>query len=328
MTIILSKPIVGLMKTKILSIALATSIALSGCAQSTPDVQPTQEPFTGITIVASTNVWGDIAKSIGGDRVQVVSIIENFAQDPHSYEASARDQLAVNDADLIVANGGGYDSFIDTLAKSAGNENIVYAYLPDELAKEDQAAKEDDGHDHDHDHDHAEGNEHVWYDFHVVEDFASRLAGALAALDSEYSTVYSDNLVVFQTEIEILEDRVAAFSGKYAGSTVVTSEPVADYLLTEMGLENLTPASFSQAIEEELDVSPKDLLEIQKLLKSKSVDVFVVNPQTGSVQIDGLVSLAKQNGVSVVELSELLPAGSRYYDWMDLNIANLEAALR
>ena len=321
---ILSKPIVGLMKTKILSIALATSIALSGCAQSATEVQPTQEPFTGITVVASTNVWGDIAKSIGGDRVQVVSIIENFAQDPHSYEASARDQLAVNDADLIVANGGGYDSFIDTLAKSAGNENIVYAYLPDELAKEDQAAKEDDGHDHDH----AEGNEHVWYDFHVVEDFASRLAGALAALDSEYSTVYSDNLVVFQTEIEILEDRVAAFSGKYAGSTVVTSEPVADYLLTEMGLENLTPASFSQAIEEELDVSPKDLLEIQKLLKSKSVDVFVVNPQTGSVQIDGLVSLAKQNGIAVVELSELLPEGSRYYDWMDLNIANLEAALR
>jgi zinc/manganese transport system substrate-binding protein len=314
------------MKTKLLALALATSIALSGCAQSTPEVQPTAEPFTGITIVASTNVWGDIAKSIGGDRVQVVSIIENFAQDPHSYEASARDQLAVNDADLIIANGGGYDSFIDTLAKSAGNENIVYAYLPDELAKEDQAAKEDDGHDHDHDH--AEGNEHVWYDFHVVEDFASRLAGALAALDSEYSTVYSDNLVVFQTEIEILEDRVAAFSGKYSGSTVVTSEPVADYLLIEMGLENLTPKSFSQAIEEELDVSPKDLLEIQKLLKSKSVDVFVVNPQTGSVQIDALIELAKQNGISIVELSELLPAGSRYFDWMDLNIANLEAALR
>lgn len=314
----------GPMKTKLLAVALVSSIALTGCAQSTPEVRPTQEPFTGITVVASTNVWGDIAKSIGGDRVQVVSIIESFAQDPHSYEASARDQLAVNDADLIVANGGGYDSFIDTLAKSAGNENIIYAYLPEELAKEDQAAKEDDGHDHDH----AEGNEHVWYDFHVVEDFASRLAGALAALDSEYSTVYSDNLVVFQTEIEILEDRVAAFSGKYSGSTVVTSEPVADYLLLEMGLENLTPASFSQAIEEELDVSPKDLLEIQKLLKSKSVDVFVVNPQTGSVQIDGLVSLAKQNGVSVVELSELLPEGSRYYDWMDLNIANLEAALR
>jgi zinc/manganese transport system substrate-binding protein len=316
------------MKIESLALVAASVLVLAGCATTQPEAQSTQVPFDGITIVASTNVWGDIAKSIGGDRVQVVSIIENFAQDPHSYEASARDQLAVNDADLIVANGGGYDSFIDTLAKSAGNENIVYAYLPDELAKEDQAAKEDDGHDHDHDHDHAEGNEHVWYDFHVVEDFASRLAGALAALDSEYSSDYSDNLIDFQGEIEILEDRIAAVSGKYAGATVIASEPVANYLLIELGLENLTPKSFSQAIEEELDVSPKDLLEIQKLLKSKSVDVFVVNPQTGSVQIDELVSLAKQNGIVVVELSELLPEGSRYYDWMDLNIANLEEALR
>jgi zinc/manganese transport system substrate-binding protein len=311
------------MKIRNLALAIFAALVLAGCAPTQPETQPTEEPFTGITIVASTNVWGDVAKSIGGDRVQVVSIIENFAQDPHSYEASARDQLAVNDADLIVANGGGYDPFIDALAKSAGNENVVYAYLAEELEAEDENPK-DDGHNHDH----SDGNEHVWYDFHVAEDFASRLAGALAALDPEYSTLYSDNLVVFQSEIEILEDRMAEISGKYSGASFVASEPVANYLLIEIGLKDLTPKSFSQAIEEELDVSPKDLLEIQNLLKAKSVDVFVVNPQTGSVQIDGLVELAKQNGVAVVEMSELLPAGSRYYDWMDLNIANLEAALR
>jgi zinc/manganese transport system substrate-binding protein len=306
------------MKIKSLAVVTASVFVLTGCATTGPEAQPTETPFDGITIVASTNVWGDIAESIGGERVQVISIVENFAQDPHSYEASARDQLAVNDADLLIANGGGYDPFMDALAKSAGNKEIVYAYLAEELAKE------DDGHNHDH----SDGNEHVWYDFHVAEDFASRLAGALAALDAEYSSVYSDNLIDFQGEIEILEDRMAEVSGKYGGSTFIASEPVANYLLIEMGLEDLTPASFSQAIEEELDVSPKDLLEIQKTLKSKSVDVFVVNPQTGSVQIDGLVELANQNGIDVVELSELLPEGSKYYDWMDLNIANLEAALR
>ena len=306
------------MKIKNLALVTAAVLVLAGCSTTEPEVQPTETPFDGITIVASTNVWGDIAKSIGGDRVQVVSIIENFAQDPHSYEASARDQLAVNDADLIVANGGGYDPFIDALAKSAGNKDIVFAYLAEELAKEDG----------DHNHDHSDGNEHVWYDFHVVEDFANRLAAALAVLDSDYSSEYSDNLIDFQGEIEILEDRIAAASGKYSGASFVASEPVANYLLLELGLKDLTPKSFSQAIEEELDVSPKDLLEIQNLLKTKKVNVFAVNPQTGSVQIDALIELAKQNGISIVELSELLPAGSRYYDWMDLNIANLEAALR
>lgn len=312
------------MKLKALVLAYVATIVLAGCAPGAPVEEPTQVPFNGINIVASTNVWADVAKSIGGDRVQVVSIIDTFSQDPHSYEASARDQLAVNDADLILANGGGYDPFMKSLAKAAGNKDIIYAYLAKELAAEDDAPKENKGHTHNH----SDGNEHVWYDFHVVEGFASRLAAQLATLDPEYSSVYSDNLIVFQNEIEILEDRMATVSGKYAGSTVVTSESVADYLLIELGLKNLTPKSFSQAIEEELDVSPRDFSEIQNLLKSKGVDVFVVNPQTGSTQIESLVALAEQSGVFIVELSELLPEGEKYFEWMDSNIANLEAALR
>ena len=317
----------GLMKIKALTLSTVTALLLSGCAVigSSPEVtEPTEVPFTGLTVVSSTNVWGDIAKSVGGDRVQVISIIESFSQDPHSYEASARDQLAVNDADLVIANGGGYDSFMDALAAAANQENILYAYLPDELAKEDQKAKEDDGHDHDH----ADGNEHVWYDFHVVEDFANRLAAKLASLDPEYSADYSDNLIEFLDQIEILEDRVASASGIAAGSKVVSSEPVADYLLSELQLENITPSGFSKAIEEETDVPAKDLLEMQNLLKSRTVALFVVNPQTGSVQIDGLVKLAEENQIPVIELSELLPPSTRYFEWMESNIALLEAALR
>jgi zinc/manganese transport system substrate-binding protein len=315
------------MKIKALALSTVTALLLSGCAVigSSPEVaEPTEVPFTGLTVVSSTNVWGDIAKSVGGDRVQVISIIESFSQDPHSYEASARDQLAVNDADLVIANGGGYDSFMDALAAAANQENILYAYLPDELAKEDQKAKEDDGHDHDH----ADGNEHVWYDFHVVEDFANRLAAKLASLDPEYSADYSDNLIEFLDQIEILEDRVASASGIAAGSKVVSSEPVADYLLSELQLENITPSGFSKAIEEETDVPAKDLLEMQNLLKSRTVALFVVNPQTGSVQIDGLVKLAEENQIPVIELSELLPPSTRYFEWMESNIALLEAALR
>ena len=315
------------MKIKALALATVTALAVSGCAvigSPTDVAEPTETPFTGLQVVSSTNVWGDIAKSIGGDRVQVVSIIESFSQDPHSYEASARDQLAVNDADLVIANGGGYDSFMDTLANAAGQDNIVYAYLADELAEEDAKAKKDDGHDHDH----ADGNEHVWYDFHVVEDFANRLASKLASLDPEFAADYSDNLVEFLDQIGILEDRVAQVSGTVSGSKVISSEPVADYLLTELGLENITPSGFSEAIEEETDVSPKDLLEMQNLLKSKAVGLFVVNPQTGSVQIDALIKLAEQNQIPVVELSELLPEGTRYFEWMESNIALLEEALR
>ena len=67
------------MKIRSLALATVAVFVLAGCATTEPETQPSQEPFTGITVVASTNVWGDIAKSIGGDRVQVVSIIENFS---------------------------------------------------------------------------------------------------------------------------------------------------------------------------------------------------------------------------------------------------------
>jgi zinc/manganese transport system substrate-binding protein len=309
------------MKTKTLSLATATVLLLAGCAATDSTTDATDEPFAGLTIVSSTNVWGDVASSIGGDLVQVVSIIDSFSQDPHSYEASARDQLAVNDADVIVANGGGYDSFIDTLATAAGNSNIVYAYLPEEGEEE---AKEEEDHDHAHDH----GNEHVWYDFHVVEDFATRLAQQLKTLDPENSVEYSTNLDAFVAEIAKLEEQAAAVAGSVSGATVISSEPVADYLLAELGLTNITPESFSQAIEEELDVSPADLLEIQNLISSNSVELFVVNIQTGSVQIDALVELAESSGVAVIQVSELLPEGLSYLAWMEQNISAIEAGLK
>jgi zinc/manganese transport system substrate-binding protein len=310
------------MKIKSLALATTAALLLAGCAATDATTEPTEEPFAGLTIVSSTNVWGDIASSVGGDLVQVVSIIDNFAQDPHSYEASARDQLAVNDADLIVANGGGYDSFIDTLASAAGNSNIVYAYLPDEL---EQAAQEEES---DHDHDHAHGNEHVWYDFHVVEDFATRLAEQLKTLDAGNSAEYAANLEKLLAEIEALEQRAATIAESISGVKLISSEPVADYLLDKLGLTNITPESFSQAIEEELDVSPADLLEIQNLISSKSVQLFVVNIQTGSVQIDALVELAEANGVAVIQMSELLPEGLSYVAWMEQNISAIEAGLK
>jgi len=44
--------------------------------------------------------------------------------------------------------------------------------------------------------------------------------------------------------------------------------------------------------------------------------------------VDGLVKIAQENQISVVELSELLPESTRYFEWMESNIALLEAALR
>ena len=61
------------------------------------------------TIVASTDVWGSVAKAVAGDRATVTSIINSASADPHSFEASPADAAAIIDASLVVYNGGGYD---------------------------------------------------------------------------------------------------------------------------------------------------------------------------------------------------------------------------
>jgi zinc/manganese transport system substrate-binding protein len=162
----------------------------------------------------------------------------------------------------------------------------------------------------------------------VVEDFATRLADQLKTLDPDNAAQYTANLEDFLVGIESLEERVAAVAASVSGAKVISSEPVADYLLAELGLTNVTPESFSQAIEEELDVSPADLLEIQNLISSNSVDLFVVNIQTGSVQIDALVELAESSGIAVIQVSELLPEGLSYLAWMEQNISAIEAGLK
>lgn len=300
---------------------LVIPLLVSGCASATPtanpSISPTENPgeSSKLELVASTNVWGDIAKSVGGDFVEVTSIIDGFGQDPHSYEASARDQLAVSDSDLVIANGGGYDDFMTLLAETSGKE-IIYAVT------EEESEGKDDEHDHDH------SNEHVWYDFHIVESFAERLAGKLTVLDPENAKAFETNLNAFLDQVEIVEDRAATVAGKYQGSRVLSSEPVADYLLEELELTNVTPKAFAQAIEEEIDISPKVLLEVQNLLNSKQAELFVVNIQTGSSQVDALIETARVNGIPVVELSELLPQGISYFEWMSENILLLESGLK
>jgi zinc/manganese transport system substrate-binding protein len=214
---------------------------------------------------------------------------------------------------------------MDTLATAAGVDDVLYAYIPEELQAEDEAATEADPDGHNHDH--AAGNEHVWYDFHVVADFATRIKDRLSTIDPDNTSGYETNLSLFLDQIEILENQATVLSRSIQGQTYISTEPVAEYLLAELKLENLTPASFSQAIEEEMDASPKDLLEIENLIENAEVNLLVVNQQTLSAQIAKIGTLAQDNGINTVALSELLPDGQRYFEWMESNILAIELAL-
>ena len=105
--------------------ALVTGLTLASCSSpaATPTASTTATPTT-LSVVASTDVWGGLAATVGGDRVTVTSIIDDPSKDPHEYEANAQIQLTLSKAQLVIENGGGYDDFVDTMLSAANNSSI------------------------------------------------------------------------------------------------------------------------------------------------------------------------------------------------------------
>lgn len=287
-------------------------------SSASPEVTRTG-PTGVVKVLATTNVWGDIAKQLGGDWVEVTVIIDDPMQDPHSYEASARDQLAVNDAELIVMNGGGYDEFMHTLIDSAETAKLVVEAVP-----EVGSTGETDSHAHAHSH----ANEHVWYDFDSVGEFSEAFVAALNDLRPEAFTDVNKNYDSFKVELDNLKTRLEGLAGHSLGLGVLATEGVGNLLLEHAGFENLTPEALADAIEEETEVPPAALAKAETLLKNNLVAILVTNSQVEDQVSERLRKLAEAEGVPVVQFSELIPQeGMNYFDWMNQVLDQVQEAV-
>lgn len=265
-----------------------------------------------IGIVASTNVWGSIAEAVGGDAVEVTSIISDPDQDPHSYEANATTSLAIKKAQLVIENGGGYDDFVGKLIDANGSDADVLDAV--EISGRTAPAG-------------GELNEHVWYDFPSVKKVADRLASELGDLDPAQAATFEANAAAFNESVDELIAAEAAAKAKDGGKGVGITEPVPLYLTDAMGLVNKTPEEFSEAIEEGDDVSAAVLNETEQLYSKREVAVLVYNEQTSGPITERVLQAAKDAGVPVVPVTETLPSGLDYISWMKQNVDAIAQAL-
>lgn len=303
------------MKKSLVALAAVTSLAigLSGCSS-------TESADTRPSIVATTSVWADVASQISGDKFKVIALIDKPTQDPHSFEASARDQLAVSESSIFIMNGGGYDEFATKLA-SAANVVPFDVYEAEEKAHGGEHAGETkDEHADEHAHGH-DGSDHIWYDLHVVEATAFQLSQKMAAIQPENKNVFTENYTKFATSIEELEERAAKITTKLS---YFEAHPLASLLFQELGFENLTPEGFAEAEEAELEPSPLVMNEAKELIGGNKVDFVAVNRQASSTSLEQLIAVAEENAVPVLNFDELLPEGSNYQDWMAGILSEIE----
>jgi zinc/manganese transport system substrate-binding protein len=300
------------------ALAVSASLLLAACGSGDATAAGgSGAPATGggVSVVTSTNVYGSIVSAIGGDDVQVTSIIDDPSADPHSYEANVRTQLAVSEADLVVANGGGYDDFVDTLVSSSNSKAEVVDVV--ELSGHDAEAKAAG----------EELNEHVWYDLATVARLSEEIVADLSAIDPAHASDYQANGSAFAASVQALVAAEVADRPRTQGAGVAITEPVPGYLLDALGAVNRTPEEFSEAIEEGGDVAPAVLQETLDLFSGGQVKALVYNEQTTGPETEQVLAAAKAAGVAVVPVTETLPAGQDYLSWMQANLDAVSAAL-
>ncbi|MDY0914224.1 metal ABC transporter substrate-binding protein [Rathayibacter festucae] len=317
------------MKTRSLALVAllgSTALALSACSGTASSTGASADSGK-VAVVASTDVYGDLVRSIGGDLVDVTSIIDSPDKDPHEYEATARDQLALSNAALVIENGGGYDAFVDTMIDASGSTApvitaTVVAGLEEEHDHEEESAESEEA-----GHEHAEYNEHVWYDLSAVREMVTTIADELSAIDADNASTYAANAETLGGSLDALIDREAELKGTLGGRSIAITEPVPLYLTDALGLVNATPEAFSEAVEEGTDVPATTLQETLALFSDGTVDALVFNEQTESSQTQAVLDAAESAGIATVGVTETLPEGDDYVTWMTANLDALEGAL-
>ena len=285
--------------TKFISImALVTLVSLItvGCSNK----QNSAKQSDKISIVTTTNVYSDIAKNIVGKYGTATAIIDKSSVDPHDFDPTTADAKKVAQANIIVANGLGYDSWMNKLAKSVDKKPV--------LVGEDLMGLK------------SGNNPHIWYNLDMPTKYVEYLVKRLSKLDKKHAAYFKENGEKYLAKIDKIKQLAQANKGDQ--KPVFVSEPVFDYALQEAGYK-IGDKEFEEAIENGTDPSPKTINEMNNSIKQKKIAFFVNNTQASSSTVKSFVKLAKKNNVPVLNVRETIPNNTTYLAWMKENYQKL-----
>ncbi len=287
------------------------AVALGAAACSTSTAGSTGHGNSVINAVGAESEYANVLSQIGGRYVQVSAILDNPNTDPHTFEASPSVAAEVSSAQLIVQNGVGYDGWMNKIESASPNSSRKIIVVQNLLGLPGNTP-----------------NPHLWYDPKTMPAAAKAMAADLSALQPAHKAYFQANLQTFDKSLTPWLNAIAAFKAKYGGTTAATTEPVADYLLTAMGINNLTPFTFQANIMNGVDPSPEDIALENGFFTKHKVKVFCYNQQVVDALTVSIRQTAQKAGVPVVGVYETMPTpGYDYQSWMLAEVNAIEKAV-
>ena len=299
----------------VLTLVLALFIAGGGTAASAEKK---------LNVVATFSILGDLAKNVGGDRVEVTTLVGPNG-DVHVYEPTPADARAVGGADVVVVNGLGLEGWIDRLIKTSGYQGPVVVasqgVKPRQMAAEEleQGAK----------HGPLMLDPHAWQDVDNALLYVQNIAKGLEKVDPASASVYRANAEAYTAKLGELDRWVRKeFSGiPRQKRRMITTHDAFGYFGAAYGITIISPVGFST----ENEASAGDIANLIKQLRREKVTaIFMENVSDPRL----MEQVAKESGVTLGgtlysdALSKPDGPASTYLEMFKNNVTLIAGAMR
>lgn len=319
-------PLFALLVALVAALLVVTRPSLPLLAQ--PAARPVAQPSGPLRVVTSTAILLDMIQRVGGDHVQAISIVPPGA-DPHTYQPTPRDVLALQGTRLAIWNGLGLDAAAADLVAEQGLPGLTTVVVSDGIVPLGASEHEDEeaGHveDDEHGHAHAGGNPHLWLDPTLAVRYVEAIRDALVEADPVNAAVYQQNAADYIAEIQALDTwaqgELAAIPPERR--KLVTFHDAFPYLARHYGLELVGVVLKSPGREP----SAQEVAALVSEIQRHQIPTVYVEPQFNA----RILELAAHDaGVQVRRLySDALDAEvSTYLDLMRYNVRSLADGLR
>ena len=295
-----------------MSIALCSALMACG-----PEATPTQKgaaPESKRIVLTTIYPLQYLAQRIGGDRVKATNLVPSGVE-THDWEPSPRDIFSIQEANLFIYNGGGFEPWADRVIDGLPKDGpiVVEATAGLELG-------------------HGDGQEdnldpHLWLDPHRYQQQAEAIATALKKTDPPSAEVYSANLNTLREDLDQLQTEMEQGLASCERDAIVVSHAAFGYLVDRLGLEQLAVSGLSPEVEPSPARMREIIEEVQQLGATHIFFETLVNSDVSK-------TIAREVGAETLVLNPLegltkdeQKAGEDYFSIMGRNLANLRTAL-
>ncbi|MFD1990761.1 metal ABC transporter substrate-binding protein [Paenibacillus nicotianae] len=320
---------------------LSMSTLLAACGNNSDSASSTTTGTSGSTasgeklhIVTSFYPMQEFTSKVAGDLADV-QVLVPAGTEPHDWEPTAQDIAKMTDADMLVYNGGGVESWIDQVKDTLGDSGpkLVDASNGIQLmaSTEEEHEGEEAGHEEEHateeGHDHGEFDPHVWLSPIQAQTEVRNIETALTALDPNHAADFKKNADAYIAELQKLDAEYKASLSNVKRKDFITQHAAFAYLAHDYGLTQVPIAGLSP----EQEPSAEAMAKIVDFAKQNNVKTIFFETLVSS---NVAKTIADEVGAKTAVLNPLegltsaeTSAGENYISVMRTNLAALEKAL-